>query len=162
MQSYIRTATIQELKQALRAASPATLNSLCLRLAKFKKENKELLTFLLFEEDNLENYLVSVKQEVTQLFSEVNTSNLYFAKKTVRKILRMVNKHIRYTGSPQAEIELLLHFCYTLRQTGIPYQKSNALLNLYSQQLKKIGKAMAAIHEDLQYDYKRELAKLEE
>lgn len=160
MESFIRTATVQELKQELQTISPARLNSLCLRLAKFKKENKELLTYLLFEEHDLEQYLASVKNEITQLFGEVNTSNIYFAKKSIRKILRITNKHIRYTGSPQAEIELLLHFCSTLQQTGIPYQKSNALNNLYLQQLKKISKTIEATHEDLQYEYKRELAKL--
>ncbi|MBX3256460.1 MAG: hypothetical protein KF862_20155 [Chitinophagaceae bacterium] len=158
----MRTATIPELKQELQTVSLAQLSNLCLRLAKFKKENKELLTYLLFEETDLESYLGSVKKEISRFFSEVNASNLYFAKKTIRKILRITNKHIRYTGSQQAEVELLLHFCSTLRQTRIPLQKSTALHNLYLQQVKKIGKAIAAMHEDLQYDYTKELAKLEE
>lgn len=160
MQSSVRTATIQELKQELQTASPAKLSALCLRLAKFKKENKELLTYLLFEEDDLESYMASVKKEISRLWEEVNTSNLYFAKKTIRKILRVTNKHIRYTASPQAEVELLLHFCTGFRQTGVDYKKSNTLNNLYNSQLKKMNKTVLLMHEDLQYEYKRELAKL--
>lgn len=162
MQSYIRTATIQELKQELQTIAPARLNALCLRLAKYKKENKELLTFLLFEEDDLDGYMASVKKEITVLFAEVNSSNLYFAKKTIRKILRIATKHIRYTASAQAEVELLLYFCECLKLSGIPYKKSTALNNLYLQQLKKIAKALAAMHDDLQYDYQKKLTTLEE
>ena len=49
----MKAATINELKQELQNIPPAKVTELCLRLARFKKENKELLTYLLFEE-NLE------------------------------------------------------------------------------------------------------------
>ena len=45
----MKAATIQEIKLELSETSPAKLKQLCLHLAKFKKENKELLTYLLFE-----------------------------------------------------------------------------------------------------------------
>ena len=44
----MKAATIIELKQELNNTSPAIVSELCLRLARFKKENKELLTYLLF------------------------------------------------------------------------------------------------------------------
>ena len=53
----MRAATIQEIKQELATVKPAQLMSLCLRLAKFKKENKELLTYLLFEAGDEAGYL---------------------------------------------------------------------------------------------------------
>jgi hypothetical protein len=54
---------------------------LCLRLGKFKKENKELLTYLLFEAHNEQAYVESVEKELDELFGEINQSHLYFAKK---------------------------------------------------------------------------------
>jgi hypothetical protein len=133
---------------------------MCLRLARFKKENKELLTYLLFEANDIEAYISGVKQEIDEGFAEINTSSIYFAKKSLRKILRVTNKYIRYTGNKQAEIELLLYFCFKLKQSGIAFHKSNALNNLYHAQLKKIKAAIATMHEDLQYDYLRQADQL--
>ena len=94
-------------------------------------------------------------------FAEVNTSNVYFAKKTIRKILRIANKHIRYMGSPQAEVALLIHFCLQLKATGLPLHKSTVLSNLFQNQVKKIHKTLDTLHEDLQYDYLKDIKKLE-
>src|SRR5580658_3309068 len=107
----MKTATVNELKRELVNIPPAQLTELCLRLVKFKKENKELLTYLLFEAADEQGYVISVKKEMDDQFLTINQSNLYFAKKTIRKILRITNKHIRYTGSRQVEVELLIHFC---------------------------------------------------
>ena len=83
----------------------------CLRLAKFKKENKELLAFLLFEARDLSTFINRVKQEMNEHFREINNSNVYFIKKSLRKILSNVNKKIRISMSAQAEAEILIHFC---------------------------------------------------
>ena len=155
MESVIKTATVNELKDELQSVSAAHVLALCLRLAKFKKENKELLTYLLFETHDLPGYMEAVKREMDRLFSEINASNLYLAKKSIRKILRVTNKHIKYTGSKHAETELLLHFCISLKASGIPIKKSTALTNLFANQVKKIEKTLASLHEDLQYDYRK-------
>lgn len=158
----MKAAGSAELKQELKDLSQARLVDLCLRLARFKKENKELLTYLLFDADDLQAYIESVKQEISDNFSEINTSSLYYVKKSLRKILRTVNKHVRYTGEKQAEVELLLHFCKTLHSSKIPFRKSNALHNLYLSQLKKIKVTVSTLHEDLQFDYMRQLEGLQE
>ena len=156
----MKAATISELKQELNTVSPARLLELCLRLAKFKKDNKELLTYLLFEAHDETSYIESVKKNMQEEFEAINKSNLYFAKKSIRKILRTTNKYIRYTASKQAEVELLLSFCTSLVESGIPIKKNVALKNLYEGQLKKIGKVIATLHEDLQYDYLKHLGQL--
>lgn len=157
----MKAATIHEIKQELNTTPPAALLDLCLRLAKYKKENKELLTFLLFEAHDEAAYIESVKRDIDEQFAGINHSNLYFAKKSLRKILRTTTKYIRYTGSKQAEVELLLYFCQTLINAAIPIHKSTALVNLYQFQLKKIAKVIETLHEDLQYDYLKELKKLQ-
>src|ERR1700680_590463 len=102
----MRTATIHELKQELDGFPSSQTAALCLRLAKFKKENKELLTYLLFEAHDEQGYLKGVKKEMDALFAVVHQTNLYFVKKTIRKILRTTNKYIRYTGSKLVEVDL--------------------------------------------------------
>src|SRR5687767_8306389 len=156
----MKAASVNEIKQQLKATSPAQLTELCLRLARFKKENKELLTFLLFEADDLPVYINSVKQQIDEEFSQINTSNIYFAKKTLRKILRIANKHIRYTSSKEAETEILIHYLTSFKGLKISWKKSTALVNLYNAQIKKIKAAIAAMHEDLQYDYMRSVERL--
>jgi len=156
----MKAASISDIKQELTNLQPAKLLELCLRLAKYKKDNKELLNYLLFEANDEQTYISNVKMEIEEAFAEINQSNLYFAKKSLRKILRNTAKHIRYTASKQAEVELLLYFCQTLKHSGIPLKNSTVLNNLYQFQLKKVAKVIATLHEDLQYDYLKELNKL--
>lgn len=156
----MKAATINDIKLELNSISPAELAGICLRLAKFKKENKELLTYLLFEAADEQAYISNVKNEIDSQFAEINKSNVYFAKKTIRKILRITNKFIRYSGAKETEVELLLFYCKALKESGIPIQNNAALTNLYHNQLKKISKTIATMEEDLQYDYNKELDKL--
>lgn len=153
----MKAASISDLKQELQQETPAKLVELCLRLARFKKENKELLTYLLFEAHDVNAFIKSVKEEMDELFSTINLSNLYYVKKTLRKILRITNKYIRYSGSDIVAVELLMHFCSKLKETGIPIQRNTVIANIYSGQIKKIKQLISSLHEDLQYDYKREL-----
>ena len=156
----MKAASVNEIKQRLKETDKKELIEICQRLARFKKENKELLTYLLFEGADLPNYIKNVKEEIDEGFSQINVSNVYFAKKTIRKVLRIANKHIRYTNSKTAEVEILLHYLTSFKGLNISWQKSTALINLYKSQLKKIESAIATMHEDLQYDYRRELERL--
>ena len=158
--AIMKTATIQELKQELHGIAAGRLMELCLRLAKFKKENKELLSYLLFEAFDEQAYIENIKAEMMEQFGEINTSSIYFVKKSLRKILRILNKYIRYTGSAETEVKLLLFFCVTLKESGIAIEKNPVIKNMYQNQLKKITKAIAGMHEDLQYEYTRELDEL--
>lgn len=156
----MKAASIHELKLELSNMPAEQLAELCVRLAKFKKENKELLTYLLFEAFDEQAYIENIKAAMREQFREINTSNIYFVKKSLRKIIRTLNKYIRYTGSPETEVKLLLFFCSTLKHSDIPIQKTPVIKNMYLNQLKKISKTIAAMHEDLQYEYARELEQL--
>lgn len=156
----MKAASISDIKNELGNCSASRLAALCLQLAKYKKDNKEFLTYLLFEEDDRNAYISSVKKEIDEQFASINSSQLYFAKKSLRKILRITGKHIRYTASKQAEAELLIFFCKKMKDSGIRYETSTVLMNLYQSQLKKINTAVAGFHEDEQYDYLKEIKKL--
>ena len=157
----MKSASIQEIKQELRSLSPSRLSELCLRLAKFKKDNKELLTYLLFESDDEATYIDNVKKEMDEEFTGLPKPNLYLTKKSLRKVLRTTAKQIRYTASPQAEVELLTYFCRKLHDSRISFRDSPVLLNLYRQQLKKIRAVITTFHEDLQYDLLKALKGLD-
>ena len=155
--TFMKSATIHEIKQELSTAKPAQLVELCLRLGRFKKENKELLTYLLFEEHDEQGYIAGIKKEIDEQFAAINLSQLYFAKKSLRKIVRIINKYCRYSGSKQTEVELRIYFCGQLKESGIPIERNPVINNLYNSQLKKIHTVLATLHEDLQYDYQKEL-----
>jgi hypothetical protein len=158
----MKAASIHEIKQELLNTPAARVTELCLRLARFKKENKELLTFLLFEAEDITAYIKNVKEEIDLLFEDINMSNVYFVKKTLRKILRNCNKYIRYSGSDVVETETLLHFCMMVKELGGKINKNTVISNIYQAQIKKIKKAIAGMHEDLQYEYLRALDLLSE
>lgn len=153
----MKAATVRELKTELKLRSPEDLVELCLRLSKFKKENKELLTYLLYEAADEEGYIISVKREMETQFGEINTKSYYFIKKGVRKILRTVKKYIRYSKKKETEVELLLHFCLQLKKMSPSINRSQVLKNLYQRELASIEKKLSALHEDLQYDYQLEV-----
>ncbi len=156
----MKSATVHEIKQELLTIKPTQLIELCLRLGRFKKENKELLTYLLFEAHDEQSYVNSIKKEIDEQFAAINLSQLYFAKKSLRKIVRIINKYCRYSGSKQTEVELRIYFCGQLKESGIPIERNPVISNLYHSQLKKTITVLNTLHEDLQYDYKRELEAL--
>jgi hypothetical protein len=157
----MKAATLHELKQELTHLPPKEVLELCLRLGRFKKENKELLTYLIFEAHDEREFIRNVKADIDSDFEAIpKDNNLYLIKKSLRKILRNISKYIRFTGSKTVEVELLLHLCQLIKRSGIKIHKSTALENLYEGQIKKIKKALLSLHEDLQYDYTRELENL--
>lgn len=156
----MKAATVNEIKQELSTVKPVVLTELCLRLARFKKENKELLTYLLFEAHDEQDFAAEVKKEIDEQFVAINQSQLYFAKKSLRKIVRLINKYCRYSGVKETEIELRIHFCTALKESGIPFERNTVINNLYLSQIKKIHAVLAALHEDLQYDYLKQVKEL--
>jgi hypothetical protein len=153
----MKTASVQELKQELQAVSHSRLLELTLRLARFKKENKELLTYLLFESHDEEAYISSVKILMDEGFAELPKANAYLSKKSLRKTLRITNKYIKYAGSKQVEVALLIYFCQQMKETVPNIPRSTVLHNLYLAQVKKINAALKGLHEDLQYDHLRDI-----
>ena len=156
----MKAASIQEIKQELQHLNLKEVQDLCLRLAKYKKDNKELLGYLLFQAHDESSYVQGIKDEINELFTEINTSHVYFAKKSLRKILRVASKHTKYSGNKQTEVEVLLYFCIQLKTSGLAKEKNAVIHKLYLMQLKKVQKLTAALHEDLQYDYLRQIEDL--
>ena len=158
----MKAVTVTQLKKELITCEPNELVELCLRLSKFKKENKELLTYLLFESHNEAGYIESVKEEIDHQFEAINTNSYFYIKKSVRKILRLIKKFSRYSLKKETEVELLLHFCSMLKEFKPSIKKNTTLMNIYTRQLALIKKIVGTLHEDLQYDYQIQIDDLED
>ena len=146
--------TLSEIKNELKTLSSNQMQEIIIRLAKYKKENKELLNYLLFDSFNQQAFVQNVKEEIDDQFKNLNSSSFYLAKKTVRKVLKTTNKYIKFSGAKETEIELRIYFCLKLRKSGLRLSSSRVLLNLYQNQFNRIRSVLAMLHEDLQYDYK--------
>ena len=158
----MKAVSVSEIKRELANLDGKALQEVCMRLAKYKVENKELLTYLLFEAHDESSYISLVKEEIDQLFAALPTGNVYYIKKSLRKILRVTNRQVKYSGLPATEVELRIYFCSRIVSAGIPLDKSQVLTNLFEQQLKKIATVIAKLPEDLQYDYKSDFEALKE
>ncbi|MEQ9065044.1 MAG: hypothetical protein RIE58_12805 [Vicingaceae bacterium] len=156
----MKAASITEIKKELSELEKGEMLDLCLRLSKFKKENKELLSYLLFESFDEAAFVTKVKNECDELFEQINRSSYYFIKKSIRKILRNIKKHIRYSNEKTTEAELLIYFCQKMRDFEPSLKNSAPMKNLFDRQLDGINKALSSIHEDLRYDYHESIESL--
>lgn len=149
----MKAVSVVTIRKELQYKSKEELAELCLRLSRFKKENKELLTYLLFEADSEEGYIETVKTEIDEQFELINTSSYFYIKKSVRKILRNIRKYNRYSLNKETEVELLLYYCQKLKAMKPSIFRNTTLTNLYERNLDAISKKIEKLHEDLQYDY---------
>ncbi len=158
----MKAANSKQIKDELKTRSKAELLALCLRLARFKKENKELLTYLLFEAEDEQSYIDNVKLWMIDEFvsAKENKRSHYHKKKAVRQILKNVKKYIRYSGNKETEVTLLIAFC-NMYKDHIPLARKRLVFkNIYDRQVELIKKRVPLLHEDLQYDFGLEIEEL--
>jgi hypothetical protein len=156
----MKSESLSTLKKEIQNLPFELIVQYCIRMAKFKTENKELLSYLIFNAYDQQTYIEEVKKEIDQQFKNLNKSNLYLAKKTIRKALKTTLKYIKFSGIKQTELDLLIHFCKKLKATGLPLRHGKVLGNLYMRQFEKINTVLSTLHEDLQLDYSEELKKI--
>lgn len=148
----MRVEKLSDIKKELRSLNTEALTEICLRLAKYKKDNKELLSYLLYDADNPLNYAEEVKSTLLINFQNLNRSS-YTSTKEIRKIVRLLAKHAKYTGSKEVEIELLLWFGTCFLEYADTHSSHKPLLTIFSRQIEKIRRILPKLHEDLQFDY---------
>ena len=158
----MKAAGVKAIKDDLKLRSKDELEELCLKLSRFKKENKELITYLLFEASDENYFIKNIKEEISLGFNDVNRNSYYYVKKSIRKILRNTKKNIRYSKKKQTEIELLLFFCEKLKSFSPSIAKSIPLTRIFDREIERVKKLVQSLHEDLQYDYNLEIETIEE
>ena len=95
------------------ASNCFNLNSIFIKTGdglQIKKDNKELLSYLLFEMDDEDTYVKGIQSKMDIEFEAINTDSYFYMRKSIRKILRQVKKYIRYSQKKETEVELLIYF----------------------------------------------------
>jgi hypothetical protein len=158
----METASIAQIKKELQQIPQKELIEICLRFSKFKKTNKELAHYILFEAHQEDSYIQKAKDEITLRFEDMPTNSLFFTTKYIRKTLRIAKLYAQYSKLPQTEIELLIHFCQALKSANSFWRNYQAIENLYDRLVEKIQKGITKLHEDLQFDYTKILEDLKD
>lgn len=156
----MKISSIHSLKSELNEKTNLELVNYCLRLAKYKKENKELLTYLLFDSENEGYYIESIQDEMREAFKELVSKPRYLRQKLLRKLLRNLKKYIRYSGRKETEIELLIEFCFLIKRSSQDLLVDKIIYSIYHKQLQIVKKRLNQLHEDLQLDYQEQLNEL--
>lgn len=153
------TASIKQLKDTLSTLGREELTGLLLRMVKFKKENKELLTFLLYEAGDLDAYVYEISQEIKDEFENYRLKTAYYKRKGCRRILRILKKYIKYAADKEVEVRLLLAYVSMVAESKT-FITDRVIQKIAFRQLLLAEKSIVKLHEDLQYEYKLELEEL--
>jgi len=153
----ISVASISTLKKELTGLPKEEILNFCLKLAKYKVENKEYLNYLLYEAGDEDSFIDEVKQDIIKDFKEIDKMTMYFTKKNIRRIYKGVTKYIKFSGSKKVEVELCMCFCKQMQECGVSFYNYPVMTNFYKRLLVKIEKALSRMHEDVRVDYEDEL-----
>lgn len=150
----MKAATISQLKKELAKLDHGDLLDVCVRVAKFKVESKELLTYLLMRADDEAGYADDLCNDIDQHLSMSGQIH----KKTLRKVIRQMDRSLRFSGDKETELQVRIHFCRRIKDQKIHFGNCRVSANMYATQLKKIDKAIEKVHPDLQFDYAQQMS----
>lgn len=150
---------LSDIKKELTGRTAQELTEICLRIAKYKKENKELLNYLLFDSDDPISFGDKIKTLLEEDFRAMQR-HYYYSTKSLRKIMRLMNRYAKYTSNKQVEIELSLWFCNNFLLYVDLKTSHKPLQGILIRQLEKVSKLLPKLHEDLQFDYQSEFETL--
>lgn len=152
----MKAATISQLKKELVKLDHEDLLEVCVRLAKFKVESKELLTYLLTKADDEIGYANELCNEIDEQLSVPGR----IQKRSLRKVIRWMEKCLRFSGDKETELQVRVHFCRRIKEKRISFGGCRVSHNMVATQFKKIDKVIDRVHPDLQFDIKQQLSGL--
>ena len=82
----MKASSISQIKKELQYVSKEELIEIVLRIGKYKIENKELLSYLLFDSSDEEGYIEKIKMYMDFQFEIINRENYYYIKKSVQNV----------------------------------------------------------------------------
>jgi len=156
----MKPATLVQIRKELETISPQRLMALTLRLIKLKSENKEFVSYLLFDEDQLSEYLADLKFEISEVLDCASFSQSLIAKKALRKCQKSITKHARYMGSKDAEAELYMFMIRKIHEKGINKYTHRTIQIIYLRCIERVKKLLPNIHDDLRGDFEIEIQNL--
>lgn len=140
--------------------SQEELIQITLRLARLKKDNKELLSYLLFWAEDEIDFRNEIKHEIREGFAQIESRRFYLIKKSIRKVLKIPKQAIKYSDDPITAVELLMCFCEEMLKFRPAIHSQKILVNLLETQVKAIEKYLSKIEPDLRHDYQKELEQI--
>ncbi len=150
-----QAASLSELKKALVQLPHDELLAVCVRLTKFKIDNKELLTYLLLKSHDERGYAEGLCDEIDRQFRQQPIHQ-----RTLRKIIRWMDRCLRMSGNKETELQVRIHFARCVADIAPKMKRCRVTANLYATQLSKIEKTLDKVHPDLQFDFRHEMADL--
>lgn len=154
--------SLKTIRDELSLLTNKELISIVSALIKFRKDNKELVTYMLFDSKDETVYVKTVIEETNTAMESVNRFNAKQQIKHIRKVLRNVKKAIKISGNHETAITLLLHFCSIMKEKNLPIYRFKGINLIWERCISQIETEMLKIHEDLRYDYGEELKRLKE
>ncbi len=153
---------LKTIRDELSILSHKELVSIVTSMVKFRKENKELITYLLFDSKDEAGFVRSTIAEIDEAMSSINRFNAKQQIKHICKVLRLIRKAIKISGKHDTAVQLLLHFCKIFKEKNIPIYRFKGLNLIWDRCLSQIETELTKVHEDLRYDYNYELSQLRE
>lgn len=160
----------KDLKKEILALPVKEKDKLLLRLVAKDKVLTEHLHFLLLEdESNLSDRVAFIKNEITDVLEELNTTPKTSAKDTLlilRKLTKQINHFYKVTKADFEEIELkLLMFNaspmkFRFKVHSLTKNHEQLLANYVVKSILIVLRKFEKLHEDLQFDLNEEANKL--
>lgn len=144
---------LNDIKKTLAHLNDKELTEICLSLIRYKKENKELVSYLLYHKHDEPFFIEKLCADIDLMFTELDGLTTRDTRKKVRKIIRHCDKWIRFSKRKDTEIEVRIHLLKKIRI--FPFSRSLSYFQetIYLRQRKKITQSIPKVHEDLQNDY---------
>lgn len=150
---------LSDLKKELLELSKPELIQLCLRVAKLKRENKELLAYLIYDVDDPLFYAQKLKPEIKEVFNQP-FQHAYYLTKSIRKAMRLITKYYRFTSNKQGETELLIYLVEEFHQSWRYEYRYQALGKIIFRCLEKAQSNLKKIEEDFKADFEQPISEL--
>lgn len=150
-------ASLKVIRDELALLNNKELVGIISSLIRFRKENKELITYLLFDSKDEAGFIKSIKAETEFAMEPVTRYNVRPYLKLIRKTLKNIRKAIKISGKNETAVQLLMHFCTVIKQKNLPVTRFKGLNLVWDRCIHDITKNILTLHEDLRYDYTQEL-----
>lgn len=81
-------------------------------------------------------------------------------KKTLRKVVRWMNKSLRSSGDKEPKLRKRIYFCHRIKDKRFTLGGCHASEYKVARQLKKVDAVIEKVHPDLQFNYNQQLSGL--
>ena len=156
----MKPATLVQIRKELETVSYNRLLDITMKMVRHKTENKEFISFVLFDEENVADFASDIRHEISEMMQEVQYKPSYIIKRTLRKVLRYISRYCGYVSDKEFEAEMLVYFCRLMKEKRLHRTPIKSINIIYYKQLEKIEKLLPKLTGEVKTDIENELAEL--